>query len=49
MAESLAPLLFGLLIDRMSPLAVAVSAGLCLFAFALLWLLRPRPASRSRR
>jgi hypothetical protein len=43
MVESLAPPLFGLLIDRMVPLAVAVSAGLCLFAFALLWLLRPAP------
>jgi hypothetical protein len=44
MAESMAPRLFGLLIDRIGTLAVAVSAGLCLAAFASLWLLRPRAA-----
>ncbi len=43
-AESTAPLLFGLLIDRIGTAAVAVSAGLCLAAFASLWLLRPRAA-----
>ena len=43
-AESMAPLLFGVLIDRIGGLAVAVSAGLCLSAFASLWVLRPRPA-----
>lgn len=42
MAESMAPLLFGLLIDRIGTSAVAVSSGLCLAAFASLWLLRPR-------
>jgi predicted MFS family arabinose efflux permease len=40
MAESMAPLLFGLLIDQIGTAAVAVSAGLCLAAFASLWLLR---------
>lgn len=44
MAESTAPFLFGLLIDRIGSLAVAVSAGLCLAAFASLWLLRSRAA-----
>jgi predicted MFS family arabinose efflux permease len=43
-AESAAPLLFGLLIDRIGTAALAVSAGLCLAAFASLWLLRVRPA-----
>lgn len=47
MFESLAPLLFGLLIDRIGTYAVAVSAGLCLAAFASLWLLRVRPAARA--
>jgi MFS family permease len=42
-AESAAPLLFGLLIDRMGVDAVLVSAGLCLAAFASLLLLRVRP------
>jgi MFS family permease len=42
-AESAAPLLFGLLIDRMGVNAVLVSAGLCLAAFASLLLLRVRP------
>ncbi len=41
MTESMAPLLFGLLIDRIGTFAVAVSGGLCLAAFASLWLLRP--------
>jgi MFS family permease len=44
MAESLAPLLFGLLIDRLGVFSVLVSGGLCLSAFASLWLLRPGPA-----
>ena len=41
-AESSAPLLFGLLLDRMGVDAVLVSAGLCLAAFASLLLLRVR-------
>jgi len=44
MFESVAPLLFGLLIDRIGVAAVAVSAALCLAAFGSLWLLRPRAA-----
>jgi len=43
-AEATAPLLFGLLIDRIGVNAVLVSAGLCLAAFASLLLLRLRPA-----
>jgi len=43
-AEASAPLLFGLLIDRIGVNAVLVSAGLCLAAFASLLLLRLRPA-----
>jgi MFS family permease len=39
-AQALAPLLFGLLLDRMGVLVIAVSAGLCLAAFAALLLLR---------
>jgi MFS family permease len=41
-AESAAPLLFGLLIDRIGTAAIAVSAGLCLCACASLFLLRSR-------
>jgi predicted MFS family arabinose efflux permease len=38
-AQALAPLLFGLLLDRMGASVIIVSAGLCLAAFvALLWL-----------
>ena len=44
-AESSAPLVFGLLIDRIGILSVAVSAALCLAAFASMWLLRVRPAA----
>jgi len=44
-AESSAPLLFGLLMDRLGVDAVLVSAGLCLAAFASLLLLRLRPAT----
>jgi MFS family permease len=43
-AESSAPFLFGLLIGRVGTGAIGVSAGLCLAAFASLWLLRLRPA-----
>jgi MFS family permease len=39
-AESAAPFIFGLLIDRMGTAAIAVSAGICLAGFASLWLLR---------
>jgi len=35
-AQALAPLLFGILLDRMGPSAIFVSAALCLFAFAAL-------------
>jgi MFS family permease len=41
-AESAAPLLFGLLIDQIGTAAIAVSAGLCLAAFASLFALRSR-------
>ena len=41
-AESAAPFLFGLLIDRIGTAAIAVSAGLCLAAFASLFALRSR-------
>jgi MFS family permease len=44
-AESSAPLLFGLLIDGIGVNAVLVSAGLCLAAFASLLLLRVRTAT----
>jgi MFS family permease len=42
LAESAAPLLFGLLIDRIGTAAIAVSAGLCLAACASLFALRSR-------
>ena len=41
-AESAAPLLFGLLIDRIGTAAIAVSAGLCLAACVSLFALRSR-------
>ncbi len=41
-AESAAPFLFGLLIDRIGTAAIAVSAGLCLAACASLFALRSR-------
>ena len=44
-AESSAPLLFGLLIDRIGTGAIAVSAGLCLAACASLFALRSRPSA----
>jgi predicted MFS family arabinose efflux permease len=44
-AQALAPLLFGLLLDRMGAAAIAVSSALCLAALAALFLLRvSRPA-----
>jgi MFS family permease len=46
-AESAAPFLFGLLIDRVGTAAIAVSAGLCLAAFASLFALRVRAAPRA--
>jgi len=48
-AESAAPLLFGLLIDRVGTAAIGVSSGLCLAAFAALWLLRVRPTPAAAR
>jgi MFS family permease len=44
-AQAVSPLLFGLLLDRMGPHALVVSAGLSLSALAGLLMLRPR-ASR---
>jgi MFS family permease len=43
--QSAAPLLFGLLLDRVGVAAVGLSAGLCLAAFASLMLLHPRRAA----
>jgi MFS family permease len=40
-AQALAPLLFGLLLDRMGAAVIVVSSALCLAAFAALLLLRP--------
>jgi MFS family permease len=39
-AQALAPLLFGLLLDRMGASVIIVSAALCLAAFAALLVLR---------
>jgi hypothetical protein len=44
MLQAAAPFLFGLLLDRVGLGAVGLSAGLCLAAFASLFLLRPRAA-----
>src|SRR5882757_6820819 len=44
MLQAAAPFLFGLLLDRVGLAAVGLSAGLCLAAFAALFLLRPRRA-----
>lgn len=44
-AESSAPFVFGLLIDHIGTAAIAVSAGICLAAFASLWLLQASPAT----
>ncbi len=44
MLQAAAPFLFGLLLDRVGLVAVGLSAGLCLAAFAALFLLRPRRA-----
>ena len=44
-AESAAPLLFGLLIDQIGTAAITVSAGLCLAACASLFALRSRAAA----
>lgn len=40
-AQALAPLLFGLILDRLGLYALAISAGLCLSALAALLMLRP--------
>ena len=45
LAEAAAPLLFGLLVDRIGTAALAVSAGLCLAACASLFALRSRAAA----
>jgi MFS family permease len=47
-AESAAPFLFGLLIDRIGTAAIAVSAGLCLAACASLFALRVRQPAPAR-
>jgi hypothetical protein len=44
MLQAAAPFLFGLLLDRVGLGAVGLSAGLCLAAFASLFLQRPRRA-----
>ena len=44
-AQAFAPLLFGLLLDRMGVAVIAVSAALCLAALAALFCLRAKPAS----
>ena len=44
MLQAAAPFLFGLLLDRVGLGAIGLSAGLCLAAFASLFLLRPRGA-----
>jgi MFS family permease len=46
-AESAAPFVFGLLIDRIGTAAIAVSAGICLAAFASLWLLQTSPVAEA--
>jgi MFS family permease len=46
LAVAAAPFLFGLLLDWVGVLAVLLTVGLNLSAFASLWLLRPRPAPR---
>jgi hypothetical protein len=43
--QSMAPFLFGLLLDRIGVVAAGVSAGLCLAAFGSLFLLRPQRGS----
>jgi len=40
--QALAPVLFGLLLDRMGTASIAISAGLCLLAFLALFLLKAR-------
>jgi MFS family permease len=45
LAVAAAPFLFGLLLDRVGVLAVLLTVGLNLAAFASLWLLRPRRAA----
>ena len=42
-AQALAPLLFGLMLNAMGPAVIAVSAALCLAAFAALLMLRASP------
>jgi hypothetical protein len=44
MLQAAAPFLFGLLLDRVGLGAIGLSAGLCLAAFASLFLLRPLAA-----
>lgn len=46
-AESAAPFIFGLLIDHIGTGAIAVSAGVCLAAFASLWLLQASPVAEA--
>jgi hypothetical protein len=44
-AQAFAPLIFGLLLDRMGVAVISVSAALCLAALAALFCLRARSAS----
>ena len=46
-AQAFAPLVFGLLLDRMGASVIFVSAALCLAAFAALLFLRASQASRA--
>src|SRR6185437_3584615 len=46
-AQAFAPLLFGLLLDRLGVAVISVSAALCLAALGALLCLRTRPASTS--
>jgi hypothetical protein len=46
-AESSAPFVFGLLIDHIGTAAIAVSSGICLAAFASLWLLQASPVAEA--
>jgi predicted MFS family arabinose efflux permease len=46
-AESAAPFIFGLLLDHIGTAAIAVSSGICLAAFASLWLLQASPVAEA--
>jgi hypothetical protein len=46
-AQALAPLLFGILLDRMGEWVIVVSSALCLAAFAALFGVRASPPDES--